>query len=262
MEHIQIAREQSIVRITITRPDKRNAISLQTAAELMQALREAEADAAARVVVLTGAGDRAFASGADLDEIASLAGAPDRAIEYDRSISALYDAMRASRLPVIARVQAAAIGGGCLLALACDLRVAGGNAVFGMPAGRIGLMLSADEHAMLVQAVGPARAKLLLLSGRRITADEARQCGLIDLVVPIAALDDAIDALAHDIAQCAPVAVSVAKRVVQACATSGAQSDAIDAAAKAAYRQIYNSDDLREGLAAFKARHAPVFQGR
>lgn len=258
MEHIQIAREHSIVRITITRPDKRNAISLQTAAELMQALREAEADSAARVVVLTGAGDRAFASGADLDEIAALVGFPERAFDYDRKVEALYEMLAQSRLPIIARIQAAAIGGGCLLALACDLRVASSGATFGVPAGRIGLMLSAREHALLVQAVGPARAKLLLYSARRLTAMEALHAGLVDLVAPddsIEALDAIADRLVADIVQCAPRAIGAAKQFVQAIAAG--RIEEVDE--RAAYERIYASDDLREGLAAFKARRTPKF---
>ncbi len=266
MPHITLNRDGPIARLTIDRPEKRNALALDTVAELVEAVRALDADASVRVVVLGGAGDRAFASGADLDEIAGLAGHPDRAVAYDGKLDALYDTLAESRLPIIARIQAAAIGGGCLLALACDLRVASPAATFGVPAGRIGLMLSPREHALLVQAVGASRAKLLLYSARRLSAEEALRAGLIDLVVPdasVEALDAGIERLATDIAQCAPHSIGVAKQFVHALAYGGSSdAESPDATLREAYERIYASEDLREGLAAFKARRAPAFKGR
>lgn len=261
MPHIAVTHDGPVARLTIDRPEKRNALSLDTIAELIAALRALEGDVGVRVVVLGGAGDRAFASGADLDEIAGLAGRPDQAIAYDRRVEVLYDALERIRLPVIARIQAAAIGGGCLLALACDLRVTSPAATFGVPAGRIGLMLSPREHALLVHAVGPARAKLLLYTARRLSASEAQQWGLVDLVAADnapGALDAMVDRLVADIVQCAPRSVRAAKQFVSAI-TAGTEAEP---GAGTAYEQIYSSDDFREGLAAFKARRAPVFHGR
>lgn len=261
MQPIAVVDDRPVARITIDRPEKRNALSLATIAALIEALRALEGKADLRAIVLAGSGDRAFASGADLDEIAGLAGHPELALEYDRKVEALYDALATVRVPVIARIQAAAIGGGCLLALACDLRVASAGATFGVPAGRIGLMLSPREHALLAGAVGPSRAKLLLYSGRRLSASEAQQWGLIDLLTgddSQRSLDDAVDQLVADIAGCAPRTISVSKRMIQASGSADPDGRVV----REAYAQVYGSDDLREGLAAFAARRAPVFRGR
>ena len=257
MQHVQIHISGQVGRVTINRPEKRNAIALATIEDLQVAIAEANANAAVRVIVLTGAGEQAFAAGADLDELAAVT-TPQQAVAYDAMVAQLYDALERSRKPVIARVQAPAIGGGCLLALACDVRIASENASFGVPAARIGLMLSAPEHALLVNQVGRSRAKLLLLSGRRLTATEAERWGLVDQVVPVALLDATVDALVQEIAANAPRAVAAAKRLVQAVGRDAASA----AAAATSYAEIYGSEDLREGLAAVKARRKPVFTGK
>lgn len=258
MAHVDFVKAGAVTRLVIDRPAQRNAISVATVAELANAVARAEADPETRVIVLTGAGDRAFASGADLDELPAAMDTPEKAAEYDARLARLYDALQGARLPVIARIQAAAIGGGCLLALACDVRVASERATFALPAARIGLMLSAREHALVLESLTPSQAKLLLFSGRRLTAHEAASWGLVDLVAPADELDARVDALAQEIAACAPRAVTAAKRLVHAAGPGGSA----DAVAAGCYRAIYGSEDLREGLAAAKARREPDFKGR
>ncbi|MFM9888355.1 MAG: enoyl-CoA hydratase/isomerase family protein [Burkholderiales bacterium] len=257
MQHVALEIVDHIASITINRPEKRNALALATVEDLQVALAEANASAPVRVIVLTGAGDRAFASGADLDELGAVS-TPQQAAGYDAMVARLYDALEQSRVPVIARIQAPAIGGGCLLALACDVRIASENAMFGVPAARIGLMLSAPEHALLVNQIGASRAKLLLYTGRRLSANEAEHWGLVDQVVPPEALDATVDALAQEITANAPRAVAAAKRLVQAVG----RDTALAGAAATSYAAIYGSEDLREGLAAVKARRKPVFTGK
>ncbi|MSQ18015.1 MAG: enoyl-CoA hydratase/isomerase family protein [Betaproteobacteria bacterium] len=257
MQHVTLAFDGPTARITINRPEKRNAIALATVEDLQVAVAEANANTQIRVIVLTGAGDRAFASGADLDELGALS-TPHQALTYDAMVSQLYDAFERSRKPIIARIQAHAIGGGCLLALACDVRVASDNATFGVPAARIGLMLSAPEHALLVNHIGASRAKLLLASGRRLSAKEAESWRLVDIVAAPSGLDAAVDTLANDIAANAPLAVAAAKRLVQAVGRNAALAEA----AATSYAEIYGSADLREGLAAVKAKRKPSFAGR
>jgi enoyl-CoA hydratase len=257
MQHVAIEFVEHIARVTINRPEKRNAIALATVEDLQVAVAEANANAKVRVIVLTGAGDRAFASGADLDELGAMS-TPQQAVTYDAKVTQLYDAFERSRKPIIARIQAHAIGGGCLLALACDFRIASDNATFGVPAARIGLMLSAPEHALLVNHVGASRAKLLLASGRRLNALEAERWGLVDIVVARDGLDAAVDALANEIAANAPLAIAAAKRLVQAVG----RDVALAGAAATSYAEIYGSADLREGLAAVKAKRKPVFTGQ
>lgn len=261
MDHtrtVAVEHDGAIVRVTISRPEKRNALALATVAELIEAIDGAGRDPAARLVVLTGAGDRAFAAGADLDELAQVAGSAGRAREYDGIVTGLYDAIERSPLPVIARIQASAMGGGCLLALACDLRIAAASAQFGIPAGRIGVMLSEREHRLLVETVGSTRARLLLFTARRLDAAQALACGLIDEIVAPDALDDRVATLANEIVQCAPRAVAAAKCMVRGISQGTLSEEMLSSC----YRDIYESDDLREGIAAFKARRAPVFLGR
>lgn len=245
-----------VAHLVIDRPAVRNAVGITTVEALLAGLARAEGDRAVRVVVITGAGDRAFASGADLDELAALAGAIDDAIAYDTHVGRLYTALRASPLPVIARVQAAAIGGGLLLALACDHRIAADTARFAMPAARVGVMPSAVEHRLLVEAVGPARARSLLLMARRLDAAHALAIGLVDEVVPSSDLDDAVARITGDLLAAAPRSIAATKRLLPAL---DAPIDAM--ALRAAYASIYTSADLREGISAFKARRAPRFTG-
>ncbi len=257
MQHVTLHTADRVARITIDRPEKRNALALATIEDLQVAMAEANAAANVRVIVLTGAGDRAFASGADLDELGAVS-TPQQAVAYDAMVTQLYDAMERSRVPLIARIQAHAIGGGCLLALACDMRIASEDATFGVPAARIGLMLSAPEHALLVNHVGASRAKFLLASGRSLSAKEAERWGLVDVVVPRDGLDAAVDTLANEIAANAPRAVTAAKQLVQ----SVGRMDTLASAAATHYAAVYGSEDLREGLAAMKARRKPSFTGK
>lgn len=248
----------SIARITIMRPEKRNALSLQTIHALCTAFDEAAHDPAVRTIVLTGAGDRAFAAGADLAEIPGAMDTPANAQAYDRQVSALYRRIIDCPIPSIARLQGSAFGGGCLLALACDFRVAAPGIKISLPVSRIGLMLSELEHWLVLRQLTPARAKLLLCTGRRLTADQALAWGLVDIVAAEGTLDDAVDTLAHDIAAGAPLAVTAAKQLTDA-VYSGT-----DLARRfaAAYDEIYTSEDLREGLAAMAEKRPPRFRGR
>ncbi|MCZ6524311.1 MAG: enoyl-CoA hydratase-related protein, partial [Alphaproteobacteria bacterium] len=257
-KQIGYARSGAVATVTIDRPEKRNALALRTVEELGSAIARADGDAEVRVVVLTGAGEGAFASGADLDELPRALESPAAAADYDARVGALYDALQGSRLPIVARIQGHAIGGGCLLALACDLRVAREAVAIAFPVSRIGLMLSPREHRLLVDQVGPSRAKLLLFTGRRLTAREAAEWNLVDVVAAEDAFDVVVDGLVEEIAAGAPLALKASKRLVDA-ARSG--YEAAETAA-ACYREVYGSEDLREGLAAVAERRTPVFRGR
>src|SRR5688572_15643992 len=181
--------ENGVARLTIDRAAVRNALSLETARELIACLARVNDDPAVRALVLTGAGDRVFASGADLNELLSLMGTPDAARRYDAVFEEAYAALESCRVPTIARIQGHAIGGGYLLALACDLRIAAARASFAVPAVRVGVGLSPSEVRRLVRCVGSARAKWLLFTGARLTAAEAHVWGLVEQVVP----DDQLD---------------------------------------------------------------------
>lgn len=247
----------AVATVTIDRPSTRNALALQTIDELRAAVARAEDDPGIRVLVLTGAGERAFASGADLDELPDAMDTPEKAAAYDARVAGLYRALLGSPVPVVARIQGHAIGGGLLLALACDLRLCRAGVKVGLPVSRIGLMLSPLEHKLLVNQIGPSRAKWLLLTGRRLEAAEAAAWGLVDMVAEEAGFDAAADELTADVASGAPLALGAAKKLTIAAAEMTAEDTAVEW-----YRQIYGSDDLKEGLAALAERRKPVFHGR
>lgn len=256
--HVKYEAKAGIARVTIDRPEVRNAISRETAAQLTDAMRRVNADAEVRVAIISGAGDRVFASGADLQEVLEEMRTPEAAWAYDEWIEAAYGAIERCRVPTVARIQGHAIGGGCLLALACDLRIAAERSSLGVPVTRVGLMLSPDEIRRLVCLVGPSRAKWLLLTGTRLTAGEALAWGLVDHVAANEQLDRAVDRVAGEILSGAPIAVAVAKRLVNA---SIAHEVPDAATIRECYASVYGSADFREGVTAFLEKRPPVFRG-
>lgn len=256
--HVQFETKSGVARITIDRAAVRNAISIETAAGLRAAIERVNADQAVRVAVITGAGDRVFAAGADLREILDLMATPASAREYDRLLEETYIAIETCRVPTIARIQGHAIGGGCFLALACDLRIAAARVSLGVPVARVGVALTPSEVRRLVAAVGPARARWLLFTGTRLTAGEAQAWGLVDRVVADSELDVALDAVTGEIARGAPIAIAVVKRMVEAVSRRPeVPAQLIDEA----YESVYSSADFREGVSAFLEKRAPVFRG-
>ena len=262
MEHtafvtIIVSSIEGVARITINRPEKRNALSLQTVRELQQALELAETDPSVRVVIVSGSGTRVFAAGADLDELPEAFTTPQTAMAYDHQVNQLYRALQTSRLPIIASMAGHAIGGGCLLALACDLRIAASHIKIGFPVARIGLMLSPKEHQLILDQITPSQAKVLMFTGRRIEAQEAQTWGLIDIAVTASELEAATARLAADIVEGAPLAIRVTKSLVQALTSK----QDIERSVSEAYQTIYTSADLKEGLKAIEEKRAPKFSG-
>jgi len=200
-----------IARITIERVAKLNALDRALMAEIIEAAGGLAADPQLRVLVLAGAGERAFVGGADIGEIAAL----DResARDFITLVHHCCDAFRRLPVPVIARIDGYALGAGLELACACDLRVASGRALFGMPEVRIGIP-SVVEAALLPKLIGHGRARRLLLTGETIGAAEALSWGLVDAVAPPEALDEAVEALARPILAAGPNAIRLQKSLI------------------------------------------------
>ena len=242
--------------VTIDRPGALNAVSFAVLAELVAALCALDADPDCRCLVLTGAGTRAFAAGADIGELAeqtpeSLAAGGD----FER-----WDQLREVGLPIIAAVRGYALGGGCELAMACDLIVAGEDARFGQPEIKLGVIPGAGGTQRLTRAIGKARAMELILTGRSIQAREAEAMGLVNLVVPAEeTLDRALE-LAGRIAQMPPVAVRAAKAMVNRAYDTSLTDGLADE--RQAFFELFATEDQAEGMAAFAQKRTPTWRGR
>jgi enoyl-CoA hydratase/carnithine racemase len=245
-----------IWRITLNRPEQRNAVSAPMMELVRAALASAAADDDARAVVLAGAGAH-FCAGADVAELLEATGGPG-AIEYGRSFEEVLRAIGEHPVPVIARVQGAALGAGCQLAVACDLAVAAEDARVGIPSSRLGILINHENVERLTRAVGMKRANELLFTGRALSGTEAAAWGLVNRAVPAEALDAALEELAESVATGAPISVRGSKRGVRATDQHEGRHADFDRMAADALA----SDDLREGITAFRERRPPEFRGR
>ena len=245
--------------LTIDDPPSRNAISRAVAEQLYGVLLNAEQDPNVRVVVLSGAGERAFASGADIAELSRYAQNLDEIASYDEAVTKVYNAIVQSRFPVIAAVNAAAIGGGGLLALACDIRIAADTAVFALPAAKVGLMLSDREYKLAHDRLGNSAATYLLLTGQRVDAAEALRLGAFHRVVSTSDFDQEIRDTASAVADLAPLSLQASKSILR----SLQEGDGLHQTAfEEAYRAVYGSADFKEGIAAFIEKRRPKFNDR
>lgn len=259
-ELLSLAESGGIVRLTLNRPDKLNALSAALGEELVAALGEVEANPAAQVLIITGAG-RAFSAGGEMEEVLRANADPWVA---DRSVRVFLDVVyriRNLRLPVIARINGDAIGGGCCLALSCDLKVAAEPARLGISFVRIGLS-GCDMGAtyLLPRLIGLARATEFLLLGTVVPASEAERLGMVNRVVAPAALDATVDEWAERLVRGPGLALSMTKKAL-------ARSLDVDLAtelALEAYTQglSIQSADAREGALAFLEKRPPRFTGR
>ncbi len=245
-----------VALVTIDRPGALNAVSFAVLAELVAALQGLDADPACRAIVVTGAGTRAFAAGADIKELAeqtpeSLAEGRD----FER-----WDQIREIGLPIVAAVRGYALGGGCELAMACDMIVAGDDAQFGQPEIRLGVMPGAGGTQRLTRAIGKARAMEMILTGRSIGAREAESAGLVSQVVPAEeTLDRALE-LAGRIATMPPLAVRAAKAMVNRAFDASLTEGLADE--RRAFFGLFATEDQDEGMAAFTEKRTPRWRGR
>jgi enoyl-CoA hydratase/carnithine racemase len=249
----------AVARITIDREARRNAMSFTVVDQLIDAFTRAAADDAVRVVVLTGAGEKAFCAGADLGGIADNASVADVHAARGR-IAELFELMRMLGKPSIARVRGYALAGGFGLACACDLLVAADDAVFGTPEIDVGLwpyMITVP----LLRSVPPKRLLELMMTGRRVGAQEALQLGIATEVVPVAELDAAVDRLAATLAAKPPLALRWGRESFYRTLEASNDADAL-AYLHAMLTVTTNTDDAAEGVAAFAEKRAPRWTGR
>jgi enoyl-CoA hydratase len=246
--------------LTFNQPEKRNAISLSMWQGVVAAANAFAADDSVRVVVMLGAGGKAFAAGADISEFEATRNNAAAEDEYHRIAAGARLALHDMDKPIIAMVQGFCIGGGCATALLADLRIATPDSRFGIPAARLGVAYATESLARLVALVGPSVAKDIMFTSRFLTAAEALQAGLINQVVEPASLEETVAGIAQRIASNAPLTIRHARAAIDMLAGDPRRRD--DSTLDAMYRACFDSDDFREGRTAFMAKRPPVFHGR
>lgn len=247
-----------IAVVTLNRPTKRNAVSLEMWRELGQIFTDLSSREDVRVAILTGAGDH-FCAGADISEFSTVRADVASGRRYEVAVDRATRTLRDCPKPTIAAISGYAMGGGCSLALACDLRVGDATARMGIPAARLGIVYGELDCALLYRQVGLANAKRVLYSGRYFDSEDCAAMGLVDIVAAGRAYETA-HALASEMAANAPLSLAGSKLVLEALASDSAQ--ARSAQISNAIEGAMNSADYREGTRAFLDKRKPVFTGR
>ncbi len=256
---ISYAKDGAIAWIVTDNQGRMNALTAAMWQALPAAIAEASADPDVRVVIVRGAGSRAFSAGADISEFES-ARTGDAANAYDALNDAAFNAVLGCPKPTIAMIHGFCLGGGLALALCCDIRLADDTSQYAIPAAKLGIGYNARWVRPILAAVPPARAKELLFTGRRFQAADAARIGLISQVLPAADLETTVRALAGEIAANAPLSVMAAKTVIDEMTRNSQAPDM--AALDAAVAACFESEDYAEGRRAFLEKRKPVFKGR
>jgi enoyl-CoA hydratase len=246
--------------IIFNQPAKRNAMSVDMWGGLETILNEFQEDSAVRVVILTGAGHKAFVSGADISQFDKQRSNADAQVEYDKLTSTGRAKLAAFPKPVIARIRGFCLGGGLGIAMQADLRIAAEDSEFGIPAAKLGIAYGFDMVRKLVDLVGPAHARMILFTGQRFDAAEAQRIGLINRMVSDIDLSDTVIDIARTIADNAPLSIAASKFSV-----ANAVKDPGDRDMEQMLRNTaacFDSADYREGRTAFMEKRPPKFQGR
>jgi len=256
---LMLTREEDIAIVTFNRPKVLNALNHVTMEELSAVLDELADESDIRCIILTGAGEKAFVAGADVNELRAIASVADGAAFAAKGQTVLFKVENFDK-PVIAAINGYALGGGCELAMACDIRVAADSARLGQTEINLGIIPGWGGTQRLPRLVGKGRAKWLILTGDMISAQEALRIGLVDFVVGADMLMETAKELAHKIASKAPLALAWAKRSINV----GAETDLVTACAYEAsqFGLVCGTEDRLEGTSAFLEKRPPQFRGQ
>jgi enoyl-CoA hydratase/carnithine racemase len=254
-EAIYVDRTGAVATLHLNRPAKRNALNLDMWQRLITVVDALDEDPAVKVIVVTGAG-QAFAAGADIDEFEKSFADPKVAEAVAETTYQAQRRLARNAKPTIAKIRGACIGGGCGIALCCDLRFADPTAKLAITPAKLGLIYSLADTKRLVDTVGPARAKDILYTGRILDAAEALAVGLVDRVVPAADLDAAVETYAGQIAEASQFSVRGTKQIIHMI-LDGATDDTAET--RRHFVRAFSEPDFKEGFAAFTGKRKPVF---
>lgn len=259
-EPLVVTKAGGIATLTINRPERRNAVTQAMWQAIPDFMATLGADPEVRTVIIRGAGEEAFASGADIAEFRVTMATSEGALRHSALYEAALDSVEALPKPVMALIFGFAVGGGCGLATACDLRLASDTAKLGIPAGKLGIVYTLSSTRRLVHLVGPSRAKELLMTGRIVDAKEALEIGLVDHVRPGAELTPFALDLAAQIAASAPLTLKGAKLAVRYILEG--ITERREEEIRGLRLEGFSSEDFKEGVRAFLEKRSPRFEGK
>ncbi len=259
-DNILVDHRSKVATITINRPAQRNAISFQMWGQLAQIFNDLDSDQDTRAIVIAGAGDEAFSAGADIQDFDQYRSDSTKGRIYNRAVDGLLDVLADLETPTISMIQGFAVGGGCEIAVATDLRVAAQGSKLGIPAARLGITIGHREMRGLVNLVGKGGALYILLSGRLLEAEEAHSIGLVTQVVPAAELTAYTYQLAEDISGLAPLSHAVNKRTLNQVLSKTSLTELTPEEADLPLTQ-FDTRDYQEGYRAFLEKRRPNFIG-
>ncbi|HKU47686.1 MAG TPA: enoyl-CoA hydratase [Burkholderiales bacterium] len=257
-ERLQVRKEGAVGWIVFNNPERRNAVSVDMWEAIPKALDGFGADPEVRLVVLAGAGDKAFVSGADISQFEKERSGPEAVQRYEELAEGAQARLQNFEKPVLAMIRGYCLGAGLNIAAICDLRIGAEDARLGIPAARMGLGYRASSMKNLMDVVGLANAKEIMLTARQLTAAEAKHMGLLHHVVPVAELESFTRKLAEDISANAPLTMRAAKRIIH----EVARRDYDAAKCRAWVKECFDSEDYKEGRKAFMEKRRPAFKGR
>jgi len=254
-----IARKEGPVGwLIFNNPERRNAISVDMWEAIPAVLSRYESDAEVRVIVLSGAGDKAFVSGADISQFEKERSSADAVQRYEELAEGAAARLQDCDKPLIAMIRGYCLGGGLNIAVLCDLRIASDDARFGIPAAKMGLGYRASSMKNLVQVVGAPNAREIMLTARQFTAAEAKDMGLVNKVVAVSDLEKAVAEYTQTVAGNAPLTMRTAKRIIREIG----RVDYDAAKCRAWAKECFESEDYKEGRKAFMEKRKPIFTGK
>ncbi|GFG48960.1 enoyl-CoA hydratase [Mycolicibacterium agri] len=255
-DEILVERDGAVATVVLNKPDSHNAISLAMYQRIPDEFAALDADPEIKVVVVRGAGTKSFASGADISEFEEVRGNATAAKAYNEHVAAAEHAVEGLSKPTIAMVHGYCIGGGCGIALACDLRFADERSRFGITPAKLGLVYSLESTKRLVDVVGPSRSKWILFSGQPVFAEDALRLGLIDELIPADELEDRTYEFARLITTRAQYSVRSAKRIVNVILAGQTEDDDVTTEIR---NSSFDTEDYAEGVRSFLEKRSPRF---